>query len=350
MLGALKFMEKYMEKFNPHNLKYKRVEDLPEERRKEYANISEDEGGGFVRAEALKAYEWWQEKAAEVNRKEEERKIADEEEYRKKSWLGQFFHQIYLPDKATFLDFAREEADEDFTKERAYRENKDISSLKKFLINGFSNIFNRGSNYFMEGAFDRKLPRGFLGLVNQGLIHSVVSEDRSGRLPAEVMQKFINKIYKMHGRNEIELLPMKLSRADAKDEAHVRSLIREFTEIAKNGRLGSFVYVTEYVQHGITIETGLDVLSQSARNAELSDDFGAVLVTLGGHIPGVHNLVLEGGMGEHSGIYEYVEKGTVGGGMHAKDRVIEEVSDALVVEYEKRWGDANEKLATTRRE
>jgi len=41
-----------IEKFNPSDEQYKKVEDLPKEHQNEFVNIPEEEGGGFVREEA----------------------------------------------------------------------------------------------------------------------------------------------------------------------------------------------------------------------------------------------------------------------------------------------------------
>lgn len=326
-------MEKYTERFNLHNPEYKTVEDLPEERRREFVNIPEEEGGGFVRAEAMKAYEWWQQKAAEVNQTEEEKKRNSEEEYQKKSFFGKFFHKIYLVDKAISLDFARQEAEVDFAEDREYREDEDIASLKNLLLNGFLNIFIMSDgNKATELGMNR--PGGILDFIKQGLFNSVISEDKSGRLPAEVMQKFINKIYKGYGRDEIKLFPMKLSRADARNGEHVRRLIRDFTELAQSGELGNYIYVTEYVYHGGTIEKALHILAESSRVS--GTESGVVFVTLGGgNNSDMRNLVITGKQGEHGGIGKY-------SGVSELDpkravtraRIIEEVSDRLVSHYE----------------
>lgn len=42
------------EKFDPHNPKYKKVEDLPQEHQERFVNIPEKEGGGFASKDAVR--------------------------------------------------------------------------------------------------------------------------------------------------------------------------------------------------------------------------------------------------------------------------------------------------------
>lgn len=96
-----------MEKFDPKDEQYKKVEDLPEKHKAKFSNVPEEFGVGFVQKEAMKSYEVYEEDAAE--RREE------------LSFLGG-------DPNATAIDIAREDAEEDDDKHELARLDKQIEA------------------------------------------------------------------------------------------------------------------------------------------------------------------------------------------------------------------------------
>ena len=154
--------------FNPDNTQHKKVEDLPVEHQKDFINIE----GGFVRKEAWESFLYWEEKAKESN---ERRNI---------------FKKIFKLDKKTFLDFAHKDANKEYEKIR------DVEVVEeKMMIDSFEKILPKLYPFIENHSFD-----------------AIISEEKSGRFPAEVFKNFINKVYQQKSEKPIDLYPIEAGR------------------------------------------------------------------------------------------------------------------------------------------
>lgn len=222
----MKFME-HMEQFNPHDSKYKKISDLPNEEQENFVDVD----GGFVRKEVLKADEEWQEEARKAN---EGRSI---------------FKKIFFLDKQTALDIAQEYAKQEDS------DRTDFLSIEEQITRSFTHIM-----------------KDLRPLIEQGVIpiDSIISEERSGRLPSEIMKILVEKIYKKMGLNKrLEILPLAIDRG-----SRYRGMDEEneiFSKYIDENRLGHGVlYVTEYIDGGTTIRGAIDLILKNVESARKS--------------------------------------------------------------------------------
>jgi hypothetical protein len=210
-----------MEKFDPSNPKYKRIEDLPREETPNFREVKR----GFVRKEAIDAYEEW------------ERKLKEN---------PKFEHVFSIPKKAV-LALAQEEA-------RKLEEGEDESWLENRLKSGFETIFRYGGKKIAD-------------CIDNHTFDSVISEDNSARVPAEIMQRAINKIYRENKQSEIPIIPFKPGRGiygAGNAEPNLEKALKE-------GTLGDgILYVTETIAEGDTVDEMSEIFDAVfKRNPEL---------------------------------------------------------------------------------
>ncbi len=204
-----------MEQFDPSDQKYKKVEDLPEEYQADFVNLGD---GGFVRKEAWENYQFWKREAKEANKGRS------------------VFKKVFLLDRKTFLDFAYE---------KAWR-GSDVEVT--------ASIEDQ-----MTRAFKHMLPRLFPFIENHAF-EAVISEENSGRFPAEVFRSFINKVYRARGAKTISLYPIEagseLCGSDYGPGGKIeKQVLIPLERLLRNKDLGKgFLYVTEYVASGKTTE------------------------------------------------------------------------------------------------
>jgi hypothetical protein len=224
----MKFMEN-MEQFNPHDPKYKKVLDLPKEEQENFVDVD----GGFVRKEVLKADEGWQEEARKAN---EGRSI---------------FKKIFFLDKQTALDIAQEYAKQEDS------DRTDFLSIEEQITRSFTHIM-----------------KDLRPLIEQGEIpiDSIISEERSGRLPSEIMKILVGKIYKRLGINKkIEILPLSINRFNTKESGRLDETDEIFSKYIDENRLGHGVlYVTEYIDGGTTIKAAIELILKNVESARKS--------------------------------------------------------------------------------
>lgn len=202
------------EKFNPSNSEYKKVEDLPEEYQGIFVNIPEEQGGGFIMKEALEAYKDFEKLADESNRGRS------------------IFKKIFFVDKKTFADFAREDALRELKKEVNIKE--ETAYLTKRLFENFKELFKNSMT--------------LVHLMDEE-IEVIISEDRKGRLPAEILWRFRDKMREKKGDapNPIPLIGLRASRSTSEDDIKQQLkniLSRNFKGIA---------YVTDFIYTQRTI-------------------------------------------------------------------------------------------------
>lgn len=196
-------------------------------------------GGGYVRRSALEAYEGWEQLAQEAN---EGRSV---------------FKKVFLIDKKSAMDFAREEADKE-EKERAKENEKKLKlneekeTLTRALSDSFDAIFfDAGDSPYLEG---------FQKLVFEGHIDTIFSEDKSGRIPALICKKFLNAIYTEEGKDKTRAFSMPIGKLGSYDynkryQEDVDFVASKISELADKNILGTnILYVTDFVSGGGTVK------------------------------------------------------------------------------------------------
>ena len=145
------------------------------------------------------------------------------------------FEKVFLIDKKYFLEFARKEA----MVEHGERGNLElyITSLKK----DFEAVFNgRDLNEYADFFWEKHKKLFFSDST------AVISEDRAGRLPAEIVHEAINIVRKKKGLSHVPLLGLDASRSVS--ESEIKNQMK--TWISRGLLQGSVFYVTEMVYTG----------------------------------------------------------------------------------------------------
>ncbi len=251
-----------MPKFNPHNPEYKKVKDLPGEEQEKF----DDFENGFVRKDAIEAWNFWENQSIKINN---ERGV---------------IKKIFNLNQKTALDLARVEAE---MENDSYSEKVSEAILKTENVGteneNFSPELESIENLFKEW-FNTIVP-AVTYMIDRKHIDVVFSEETSARLPAEIILRAVNKIYKAKKEASAVLIPMFLQR-------HGNKLTRdEIASVTVNlfneGKLKKgFLYVTEYVCSGNTLEQAVNGIHNGILT--LQDEFESAseiqgcLVPMGG--------------------------------------------------------------------
>ncbi|MFA5871241.1 MAG: hypothetical protein WC858_00810 [Parcubacteria group bacterium] len=234
------------EKFNPFNAEYKKVEDLPSDERANFVNLE----NGFIRREVLESWSEWEELAKLKNKKR-----------------GILFKIFNLP-KVTAIELAETEA-------RIFHENWKTPNAE---INFLSDI--------MMSAFEKMVPQ-MRDAVNAHAYDVVFSEDSSGRLPAEIIHKAINKIYETKNEKLAELVSLDIGH-DHKhhnlDSSGVKSVVSNL--LIENKIENGFLYVTEYISSRATINKSFEGIFYALENVKKGDrdkKFNVAFSIIGGN-------------------------------------------------------------------
>ena len=212
-----------MEKFNPTDPSYRAIEDLPYEHQDKYVPYE----NGFVRKEAIEAWGFWEKEAKEKN----------ENRFVLKRVFNLDFHDAMqlAMEEARVEDIERTRSEEnrkarEWLKQEAWKE---IRELDKKLSNALELALIPQIESIQAHQFD-----------------VVISEDRAGRLPAEIFLKTINKIYAENQQDLATLVPILLSRARGKDANH--EAVRDTVEalIHTNQLKSGLLYVSDMMSTG----------------------------------------------------------------------------------------------------
>jgi hypothetical protein len=316
-----------MEKFNPHHKEYKKIEHLPSEEQENFVNFD----NGFVEKEAMDSYNSWQNEAALAN------------EGRSK------FKKIFFPKKETYHEFMIRDAEIENRKYQyeARREDRQkmFNVLKEELI---------------------KFSQDLAPIVNKHGINLIISEDKSGRFPAEILQAAINKIYEKKGEPKIGLIGADIgysalegSGATKENIEQANVLKQKISEFAIDGTLEKgLLYVTEWVSTGNSLKVALraidSILKEMSRTGVVNIEFFGIY-TMGGKIdraierldPEFNSNVRDGKDRPYQGSSElplYEELAYYSGLsprlttkyiQNNKNRIIRLISDLMVQEIEK---------------
>ncbi len=204
------------ENFNPLDERYEQVEDLPEAERTKYTDTPE---GGFVLSSAMENYDKWAKRAKEAN---DGRSL---------------WKKVLMMNRSSALGFAQAEANQ-------ISQRGEVT--EQFIEDTFIHILHENKNELQE-------------LIDGHLIDSIISEDYSGRFPAEILQKTINTIYLQRNQSEVPLVPLHSSRGMKQKEVDETAQKIIASESLGRGAL----YVTDFVASGRSSERAFKALGKA---------------------------------------------------------------------------------------
>jgi hypothetical protein len=245
-------------KFDPMNSEYKKTSDLPEKERWEF----EDVENGFIKKWVSEYHEIWEAEAKKAN---ENRSV---------------LKKLFSIDKQTAMDVAydyakKEDRDREKEKQDKKEELKNSQAfLEKEMLKVFADIIPKLLPYIKAGCFE-----------------SIVSEEESGRLPAETIKRILEKIYQKIGNNKnIEIFPLPSKRGLSGNATYKGKTWAEYAKEAESWfmeeKMGKGVlYITEYVSHGTCFTKSYNCLADATGKAE----------SAGKQIPDIYCFVTMGG-------------------------------------------------------
>lgn len=198
----------------------------------DFVELPKELGSGQVRRSALEAYEQWENLAKEANEGRS------------------FFKKVFLIDKRSAMDFAREEAnteDKERTQESEKKSklNEEKETFIRFLSESFDNIFfDAGDSPYLDG---------FQKLVFEDHIDTIFSEDRAGRISALICKKFLNSVYEEESKNKVRAFSMPIGRLESyeytkRNREDVDFVASKISKLIDKNILGAnILYVTDYV-------------------------------------------------------------------------------------------------------
>lgn len=163
-----------------------------------------------------------------------------------------FIKKAFGTDAIDALDIAHKEA----TNEDAERETENhqlvenAAELKDALIESF------------EILFDSENGRAFIEDIENHVYQCVVSEDATGRVPAEIMLSVINTRYNEHGQPTIPLIGIGVGKEMRRPP---ETLVERTKKLIENGVISSGIglYVTEHVSSTGTVRTFLEIIDKA---------------------------------------------------------------------------------------